>query len=1056
MTQLGAEEISQSITWDGFRLSKQQEHVLGLGAAGLANRTVARVGLAGSVDRAVLERAAHDVASAHESLRTAYRQVLGENSATLMVVEDEPRIRVSEGSGDDAALAALLREEQCAKPGGADDGMLRLILFTHAGACRGRSLVVSAPRLSMDGSSAEVFLGDLRQAYAARLSGAAWQRDDVVQYADYAQWQIEEGTPSERQKETAADREAQLASLPPLHLPLELHSTETGHDDLAWTVPADLAQQLRSLGKNCDGGLRSVLLTGWFVALWHATGRPERLAVDAMLTRRPFQEMLTSIGQFESPMPVLTAISDETTLIDLLRSVDLELDSFENADESSVQPAQHASGIPGFRFSDVAEFTSPQALAFSGLWIEPSDDARKVALSAQGVDGQIRLTLRCQSLGMAEGGAEALLLCLRAALSALGGDLSVAVHEPAMLDEAAARELVAATNATNAPNAAELPEGALPHWHRQVEQTVDRTPDVRAVRTATRSWTYRELDEAANRLANELIERGVAAGTLVGLSLERSDTAVIAMLAIAKAGAGYVPVDPNLPAKRRSAIMTAAGFTHAVATAESASDLPSDCAVVLLDADLTVCGERGSERPAVETTADSPAYVLFTSGSTGTPKGVLVGHGQLAAYLDGVLDRLRLSGPVNSVALSSLGTDLGNTGLFPPLLTGGELLVVAPEVSADAQALAELLTREDYDLLKITPSHLESVFAVAEAPDRLMPGQALVVGGEPFGWGSYNLFRRFLGDCRLFNHYGPTETTVGVLCGQAVSNELAALASTVPLGTPMRHARAYVLDPQQRPLPVGLPGELWIGGSSVSQGYLAGTADQQERFLDDPFSPVPSARMYRSGDKVRFLPDGSIEFLGRIDRQIKVRGFRVELGEIEAVMSRHPRVTGSLVVESGASAGTHLVGYLIDAEGTRGSADWLREFLAERLPDFMIPAHFVALDAFPLTSTGKIDASMLPEPGLYSQGSTSYTEPRTATETKVAGIMAQLLLLGRAGADDDFFEIGGHSLLATQLIARLRDEFKVNLKLRNLFECPVVSELAEFIDQLLEKKAVEA
>jgi acyl carrier protein len=214
--------------------------------------------------------------------------------------------------------------------------------------------------------------------------------------------------------------------------------------------------------------------------------------------------------------------------------------------------------------------------------------------------------------------------------------------------------------------------------------------------------------------------------------------------------------------------------------------------------------------------------------------------------------------------------------------------------------------------------------------------------------------------------------------------------------------------------------------------------------------------MYRSGDKVRFLPDGSIEFLGRFDRQIKVRGFRVELGEIEAVMRQHPRVTGSLAVQSGESTAIHIVGYLIDAEGSRGSAEWLREFLAERLPEFMIPSHLVALDAFPLTSTGKIDASMLPEPGSYSQDSASYVEPRTPTEKKVADIMARLLLLQRAGAGDDFFEIGGHSLLATQLIARLRDEFKVNLKLRSLFERSIVSELAAFIDQLLAKKAGEA
>ncbi|MFD5326742.1 amino acid adenylation domain-containing protein [Streptomyces sp. NPDC127092] len=1050
-------------TWEGFRLSKQQQHVLGLAAGGQAGRRVAGVSLGAALDLDVLAHAARDVVTAHESLRTAYRKVLGENSAVLMVIEDEPRVRVSERSGDAAALAALVREE--ARTAGTGDERaeaVHLTVFTEtetapgAGADAGtggrRSLLVSAPRMSMDTVSAEVFLRDLRDAYTARLAGSAWSREDVVQYADYAQWQTEEGAPSPRQRELAADRAAELAALPPLNLPLELLSDDTDRAALEWTVPAPLAGRLRRLGEDCAGGLRSVLLTGWTAALWHAAGRPERLAVEALLARRPFQEMQSSIGLFETPVPVLASVSDGTTLGDLLRAVDLELDTFEQADESAMDPAgQPTAGLPGFSFHDAADLTAGTAPAFTGLWIEPADGTRKVALAARAADGELHLVLRHQTLGMAEGGAEALLVCLRATLEALAGDLDAAVPALPMLDEQAARELV---EATNPARPAERPAA---HWHRQVEATAERTPDAPALRTAVRTWSYRELDEAADRLAGELAGRGVRPGALVGLCLERSDLAIVAMLAIAKAGAGYVPIDPHLPAKRRSAVVEAVGFAHVVATAETALALPAECDTLLLDAELTVCAGRAAERLDVTTSDDDPAYVIFTSGSTGTPKGVLIGHGQLAAYLDGVLDRLGLTGPVSSVALGTLGTDLGNTALFPPLLTGGELLVVAPEVSADAQALAELLSAETYDLLKITPSHLEALFTVAEAPERLMPREVLVAGGEPFGWGWYNLFKGYLGDCRLYNHYGPTETTVGVLCGPATdTDDLAALASSVPLGTPMRHARAYVLDPQRRPLPAGVPGELWIGGSSVAQGYLSPTEDQRERFAADPFAADPSARMYRTGDKVRLLPDHTVEFLGRVDRQIKLRGFRVELGEIEAVMRKHPRVTGSLVVEAGESTGAHLVGYLIDAEGERGSAEWLREFLAERLPDFMLPAHLVALDAFPLTSSGKIDASMLPEPGFYTQGSTSYTEPRTPTEKAVAGIVAQLLLLGQVGADDDFFEIGGHSLLATQLVARLREEFKVSVKLRNLFEFPVVSELAEFIDQLLEKKEAEA
>ncbi|WP_405465116.1 amino acid adenylation domain-containing protein [Streptomyces anulatus] len=1034
-------------SWEGFRLSRQQEHVLGPDAAGLAGRTVAEVRLAEPIERAVLESAAHDVASAHEILRTDYRKILGEHSALLMVIEDEPRIRVSERSGDTAALAAAVREAQRVS---SEASALDLVLFGRTGTDQGVSLIVSAPRMSMDVASVEVFLQDLRQACAARLKGEPWTRDDIAQYADYAQWQFEEAVPTGADKERVAERQARLAALPPLHLPLELRSAGAGHEDLEWTVPAGLARKLRDLGDSCDSGLRGVLLAGWLGALWHATGRPDSLAVDTTLPRRTFSELATSIGRFESPVPVFADVAEATTLQDLLSSVGRQVSAFEQPEEGSAEaPRQFAASLPGFTFSDVPSLVRPGAPAFSDLRIQPSDDAHKVALEVRGTGEEIRLTLRHQADGMAEGGAEALAACLRATLEALGGDRSVALSAPAMLDADASRALIEATHVTRTQDSAPA------HWHRQVERAAERTPDATALRTDTGAWSYRALDRAANRLANELIARGVAPGNLIGLCLERSDVALVAMLAIAKAGAGYVPVDPHLPPKRRAAIAAAVGFRHVVATDGTASDVPAGCDIVIVDPELTVCEQRGDERPDVATTDESPAYVLFTSGSTGLPKGVLVGHGQLAAYLDGVMDRLGLTGAIDSVALSSLGTDLGNTALFPPLMTGGTLRVVAPGVSADAQALADLLTEETYDLIKITPTHLEAVFTVAEAPERLMPRTALVMGGEPLGWGTYNLFRAFLGDCKLYNHYGPSETTVGVLCGEVTSGELADLASTVPLGTPMRHARAYVLDPQGRPLPPGVPGELWIGGSSVSQGYLDGTADQKERFVEDPYSPVPGARMYRSGDKVRMLPDLGFEFLGRVDRQIKVRGFRVELGEVEAVMRRHPRVTGSLVVVTGESTAVHLVGYLTDAEGSRGSAEWIREFLAESLPEFMIPTHFVALDAFPLTTTGKINASMLPAPGAYSAGSTSRVEPRTPTEKKVADIVAQLLLLNDVGADADFFEVGGHSLLATQLIARLRDEFKVSVKLRNLFERPVVSELSEFIDELLAKKTGE-
>jgi amino acid adenylation domain-containing protein len=1037
-----------SSSWEGFRLSRQQEHVLGVLSSGHAGRLVAGVLLADAVELDVLERALHDVVSVHEILRTVYRRVLGEDSTVLMVIEDDPRIRLSTASGDEAALAAIVRGAREFAIG-QDDCALNLIVFTHAD--QRQSLVLSAPRMSVDGVSAEIFFRDLQHAYAARRNGSPWSRDDVTQYADYAEWQFDEAERAEQNRERPGGSQTLPTALPPLRLPLELPSGSTEHEVLEWTVPAPLARKLRALDDQYAGGLHGVLLTGWLTALWHAAGRPCSLAVETVVPGRAFPELATTVGCFESPAPIVADIADATTLAEVLTLVGKSLASLEAADGGSAEPAgPQAAPLPGFTFRGGAGLEPVGLPAFRDLWIEPSDDLRKVGLRARATDDEIRLALYSQRGGMAEGGVEALMACLRAVVAALGDDCSVAAGSLAMLDEDAAREHIAAANTAQPPD--QLPV----HWHRQVEQRARRTPDRTALVTESRSWTYRELDETANRLAHELRARGTGTGDLVGLCLERSDVAIVAMLAIAKAGSGYVPVDPRLPARRRAAITAAAGFRRAVATVETAADLPADCDRVLVDPSLSAYTQLSGERPDVTTADDDPAYVLFTSGSTGVPKGVQVGHGQLAAYLDGVMDRLGLAGAIDSVAFSSLGTDLGNTALFPPLLTGGRLTVVAADVSTDAQALADVLTGETFDLVKITPKHLEALLAVAEDPRKLIPRKALVLGGESLSWDTYHLLRGFLDGCEVFNHYGPSETTVGVLCGRVADDGLATLTSTVPLGAPMQHARAYVLDPQRRPLPPGIPGELWIGGSSVSQGYLPGTAEEeQQRFTDDPFSQAPGARMYRTGDKARLLPGGRYEFLGRIDRQIKVRGFRVELSEIEAVMRRHPRVTGALVVVSGENVNEHLVGYLTDAEGGRGAVDWIGGFLAEHLPDFMIPTQFTALDAFPLTSTGKIDEAMLSERSVYDADPESFVAPRTKTEARVAEVMARLLLLEVMGADSDFFESGGHSLVATQLVVELREEFGVAVKLRHLFERPVVSELASLIDHLLEEKAGE-
>ena len=1044
-------------TWDGFRLSRQQERTLSLARAGhRAVRTVAGARIAGACDRALLARAAADVVAVHESLRTSYRQVLGERSAVLMVI-DEPAADaasaieiVEHAATTDADIAAFAQAEGLRDADATVPSPTRLALFAHAD---GRhTLLLSAARMNLDAPSADVFFRDLQRAYAARAGGQAWSREDAVQYADFAQWQLEQSEGRDPQRSPAALRLAGLGDVPPLTLPLEVNSTDPRAERLEWAVPAALAAALRAAAAHEGASLRATLLAGWTAALWHACGRPDRIAVEANTASRPFDELLRSIGSFETAAPVFVELSAQTAFGDLARALEVELAAVDREEDAflvSEGATQNWRRVPGYRFQEHAPFAADAALRIERAWVDAPGEPNKVALVVDANADDLVLSLRHQALGMAGGGAEALMQCVQAVFAALGANAAQRLSDVAVLDEEAARALIARTHPAR-PAA-----GPARGWHTMIEDVARRTPDALALRCGEHRWTYAELDRYAERIAAELRARRVGPGTLVALHLERSDIAIGAMLGIAKAGGAYVPVDPSLPTQRQSLIFAEAGLRHAISSGEDVALLPPGTDILAIDHALSECPPRAVEAVVDDVPVDGPAYVLFTSGSTGVPKGVVVSHAQLWAYLDGVIDRLELgTGPVNAVALGSLATDLGNTALFPALVSGGTLEVIPAGMSADAQAMAAHLATFDFDLMKITPSHLAAVVAVADAPEKILPRQRLVLGGEPFSWGWFNLFQSFAGECRIYNHYGPTETTVGVLCGQTASNSMAGLASTVPLGTPMRNARAYILDPEGRPVPPGIVGELWIGGATVATGYLVQREGQTERFFPDPWNPAPGARMYRSGDRVRALPGGAIEFLGRIDRQVKVRGFRVEMGEVEAVMRLHPRVSASLVVESGESSAAHLVGYVVDTEGSRGAADWLRPFLAERLPEFMIPTHFVALDRFPLTASGKVDAAMLPEPGSFADGAQQdFVEPSTPTEIALAAIVADLLLLKRVGARDDFFEIGGHSLLATQLLARVRSQFSIDVRLRALFENSVLAELAAHIDARLAAKA---
>ena len=476
------------------------------------------------------------------------------------------------------------------------------------------------------------------------------------------------------------------------------------------------------------------------------------------------------------------------------------------------------------------------------------------------------------------------------------------------------------------------------------------TPDAPALVFEQHSLSYRELDARANRIAWRLRELGVGPDSVVGLYLERSLELLVGLLGILKAGGAYLPMDPGLPRERLSFMMDDMRMPVLLTQAGLRDSLPTHGAhIVCLDTDADVLARQPDTAPPSDTRPEHLVYVIYTSGSTGRPKGVGLTHANLDNYLTGIERILDVPAGASYATVSTLSADLGNTMVFPALVSGGALHILSDERASNPEALADYMHTRAIDCLKIVPSHMTALLS-ASRPERVLPRQRLVFGGEASRWELVERVRALAPDCRVINHYGPTETTIGVLTWPVPAQLAEKPAPTVPLGRPLANTTLHVLDDHRRHVPVGVPGELFIGGRGVSRGYLGRPELTAERFVD-----FEGERVYRTGDLVRRLRDGAIEFLGRVDNQVKVRGFRIELGEIEAVLCNQPEVRDAVVLAREDAHGVkRLVAYLVPHPGQALAVEPLRERLGGQLPEYMVPASFVVLDALPLTRNGKV------------------------------------------------------------------------------------------------------
>jgi amino acid adenylation domain-containing protein len=1001
--------------------------------------------LDGSLDVDVLGRALAELALRHDTLRTRF-ELRGGAPVQLVSPVSELALEVVEAT--DEADAAGLAAAAAQVPFDLGRGPLLRVQLLALGP-DSHVLHFVAHHIVCDDWSKGVILSELAALYTALRAGEEPSLAPPVQYPDYSRWQRARLSDDVLRDELEHWR-ARLAGAPAIDLPVDRRrppASSMRGARLRTTVASEVEATLRALGREAGATFFMTMLAALQAFLYRYT-RQEDLVVGTAIDNRGRVELERAVGLFTNVLALRGDVSDRPTFRELLSRARVStLDAVAHQELpfdrlAAATPERDASRHPIFQVFYEFIVPAPLDLALPGVRSEPFEVPKRTSEFDLGLyldeqRGGLDAVWEYSSDLFEPATIERMASHFMRLLEQIVADPDRPIDELPLLDDAQRRDALSGGKAT----AAAIPQASI---QELFEGHAQRAPDALALIAGEERLSYGELNRHANSIAHLLAERGVAPGDAVGLCLERSADLVAAMLGILKAGGAYLPLHPDHPPARLLAQLETAGARMLIAGAPLEGFAGELISLERERDRLASLPETDPEQPAVG--PDNTAYVLFTSGSTGVPKGVAVTQRNLVNYAVHMIGALGEDGTTSGLhfgSVSALSTDLGNTAIFPALAGGGCLHLIATDVATDGAAFASYLADRPLDVLKITPSHLGSLLDAA-AGASILPSRWLILGGEALSW---ELAERVMapGGPRVVNHYGPTEATIGCCTYELELERTRPPAATVPIGRPISGATAYVLDALMEPVPVGVAGELYIGGAGVARGYVNQPEQTAEVFVADPFSEDPGARLYRTGDLARRLPDASVEFLGRADQQVKIRGFRVEPAEVQAALMREPGVRQAAVLATGEGDGRRLVAYVVadDREFSSGS---LQDALAKTLPAYMVPSQIAMLDSLPLTPNGKLDRASLPS---LEAPAAPRAEPMTELEAELAAVWEELLE-HEVGPEESFFEVGGHSLLAIRLVARIRSEFGVKLTLKALIEAPTVSQLAARIESARE------